>query len=328
MWKGGRHVQVDVAETQHADAGHRGHGLPAVRGKGAVPRGRTALVADIATNLQMYAGMRALGLVFGGLLVLAHQTIAEASPVQWPRGALGWVLAFVGYDLLFYWAHRLSHAWDWLFAAHAVHHQGPHMNWSLGLRQSWIHAYLVAPVFWPLAALGASASLVLGVAIVSSLYQLVIHTEGVGRLPWPIELVFNTPAHHRVHHALGHKPSNHGAVLIVWDRLFGTFVDENEPTREYGIPGGYIGPSSLRAQLAPIQRWLGRTVRGTSTVVVRPRLLLGWATVNLALALVVRHALADETLWVRLGAAVLVLGSLALASRGSSRLDCDLRCDS
>ena len=144
-----------------------------------------------------------------------------------------WASCYLGYDLLYYWYHRLSHEVNAGWASHVVHHQSEEYNLTVALRQSAI------PVSWvfylPLALVGFPPQMFLVVSTIDTLYQFWIHTRLVGRLG-PLEWVLNTPSHHRVHH--GRNPRyidrNHGGTLIVWDRLFGTFAEEREEP-VYGI---------------------------------------------------------------------------------------------
>ncbi len=281
----------------------------AVRGSG--PH-RAAVADEVAANLQSYAGLRLTGLLITVATLQLYDSICAFAAFEIPSGLGTWLLVFVAFDFLFYWAHRLSHSNRWLWASHAVHHQGRFMNWSLAVRQSWTHAHLIWPIFLPLAVLGVPSTTLYSVAMVSSVYQLVIHTERVTRLPWPIEFLFSTPAHHRVHHHRSGRSCNHGAVFIIWDRLFGTFALETVPRQsEYGIEGGYVGTDAFLAQWAPVARVLGRPRPSGD----RRRPHLGWAVVNLALALVARQALVETPLGVRLGVVAVLFASIALASR-------------
>ena len=149
-----------------------------------------------------------------------------------------WVLLFVLDDLTFYWHHRLSHEIRVLWAAHVNHHSSEYMNYGTALRQSWteqIYKY----VFWLyLPVLGFDPMAILIMVSINLIYQFLPHTELIGKLPRPIEFIFNTPSHHRVHHAsnIRYLDRNHGGILIIWDRLFGTFAEEraDEPP-VYGI---------------------------------------------------------------------------------------------
>lgn len=145
-------------------------------------------------------------------------------------------LLFLGEDLCYYAFHRTHHHVRLLWAAHVHHHSSRHFNLSTALRQPWLTP-LTGPWFWlPLALVGFTPPMILTAQAVSLLYQFWIHTEVIRMLPAPLEWVLNTPSHHRVHH--GKNPlyldRNHGGVLIIWDRMFGTFQAEAEPVR-YGL---------------------------------------------------------------------------------------------
>ncbi|MFO0550179.1 MAG: sterol desaturase family protein [Polyangiaceae bacterium] len=150
-------------------------------------------------------------------------------------GAGAWVLLFFTEDFCYYWFHRASHEVRCLWAAHVNHHSSKHYNLSTALRQSWTTPF-TAPLFWlPLPLLGFAPWMVFTQQAISLLYQFWIHTEALDKLG-PFEWVFNTPSHHRVHHAKNteYLDKNHGGILIIWDRLFGTFAAERTKPR-YGL---------------------------------------------------------------------------------------------
>jgi len=155
-----------------------------------------------------------------------------------PLTAASAVGLFLGQDFLYYWFHRASHRARWLWAAHVVHHSSERLNLSTAFRQSLMYPVAGMWVFWlPLAAIGFNPHHILLVVSANLAYQFFVHTQAVDRLG-PLEWIFNTPSHHRVHHARNPRyiDRNYGGVLIVWDRLFGTFVPENrEEAPEYGI---------------------------------------------------------------------------------------------
>jgi sterol desaturase/sphingolipid hydroxylase (fatty acid hydroxylase superfamily) len=135
--------------------------------------------------------------------------------------------------------HRSSHRIRWFWAAHVVHHSSERMNFSTAMRQNATNIFNGMWLFYvPLALIGFNPVWI-GVAYALSLvYQFFIHTTLVGKLPGWVETVFNTPSHHRVHHGRnpGYIDRNYGGTLIVWDRLFGTFVAEDEQAPpDYGI---------------------------------------------------------------------------------------------
>ncbi len=154
-----------------------------------------------------------------------------ATPAAWT-----WVVLFFAEDFCYYWFHRSHHELRVLWAAHVNHHSSQYFNLSTALRQPWFTPF-TGPIFWlPLALLGFAPERILTAQAVSLLYQFFIHTEAIDKLPRAIEWLFNTPSHHRVHHGknLLYLDRNHGGVLIIWDRLFGTFTQERERVI-YGI---------------------------------------------------------------------------------------------
>lgn len=141
-----------------------------------------------------------------------------------------WIFALVGQDFFYYWAHRLSHEVNILWAAHVVHHQSEEYNLTVALRQSAFQGLFTQFVYFPLAILGIPPLHFFVAGQISLLYQFWIHTEVIGKMGW-FEKIFNTPSHHRVHHAINPQyiDKNHGGTLIIWDKLFGTFAEEKEP---------------------------------------------------------------------------------------------------
>lgn len=145
------------------------------------------------------------------------------SATQWYT----WVIAIVGVDLLFYAYHRTAHRVRLIWATHQAHHSSEYFNFATALRQKWNNSGEI--VMWiPLPLLGVPPWMVFFSFSVSLVYQFWIHTERIGTLPRPIEFVFNTPSHHRVHHGMDqlYLDRNYGGILIIWDRLFGTFQPE------------------------------------------------------------------------------------------------------
>jgi sterol desaturase/sphingolipid hydroxylase (fatty acid hydroxylase superfamily) len=142
----------------------------------------------------------------------------------------GWLLALVGYDFCYYWQHRTGHRVALFWAAHVVHHQSQDYNLSTALRQPSTYPFLNWVFYIPMALAGVPPLVFAVVALVDLLYQFWVHTEHVGRLGW-FDRWFCSPSNHRVHHAVndGYLDRNYGGILIVWDRLFGTFREEDEP---------------------------------------------------------------------------------------------------
>ena len=139
-----------------------------------------------------------------------------------------WVLLFLGEEFYYYWMHRADHRIRWMWATHAVHHSSNQFVLANAYRLGWTQQISGAAVFMaPLVLLGFPPAMVLAALAANLLYQFWIHTELIGRLG-PLEWVLNTPRHHRVHHARNsaYLDRNYGGVLIVFDRLFGTFAEE------------------------------------------------------------------------------------------------------
>jgi sterol desaturase/sphingolipid hydroxylase (fatty acid hydroxylase superfamily) len=151
------------------------------------------------------------------------------------EGVVGWAAALAGWDFIYYWNHRLMHEVRALWAIHVVHHSSERYNLSTALRQPVADVFGVFVPYGFLATLGVRPRLIAHARGVNLLYQYWIHTDAIRRLG-AAEEVLNTPSHHRVHHGANGKyiDRNHGSILIVWDRLFGTFQREEEPV-VYGL---------------------------------------------------------------------------------------------
>src|SRR5689334_20239456 len=171
------------------------------------------------------------------LVVIAiYAGLYELSPLRMPADRWWtYVLLFFADDLAYYWFHRIHHEVRVFWASHVVHHSSQHYNLSTALRQTWV-PMTYFPFWLPLLAVGFPPWMVLLAQSWSLIYQFFLHTERVRRLPRPLEAVLNTPSHHRVHHGSNevYLDKNYGGILIVWDRLFGTFEPEGERVR-YGL---------------------------------------------------------------------------------------------
>ena len=141
----------------------------------------------------------------------------------------GWLIALVLYDFLYYWNHRMGHEVNVLWAAHVVHHQSQQYNLSTALRQPSSYALLSWLFYLPMAVLGVPPLVFVVVGLIDLLYQFWVHTEQVRRLGW-FDRWFCAPSNHRVHHAVNdpYLDKNYGGILIIWDRLFGTFKEEDD----------------------------------------------------------------------------------------------------
>ena len=138
-------------------------------------------------------------------------------------------LAVLGWDAIYYWNHRFNHESRWLWAMHVVHHSSEHYNLSTALRQPVAEGLTMSVPYGLLALAGVRPSVIENARALNLIYQFWIHTEAVQSIGW-LENVLNTPSHHRVHHGTNRQylDRNHGSILILWDRLFGTFEREQE----------------------------------------------------------------------------------------------------
>jgi alkylglycerol monooxygenase len=156
--------------------------------------------------------------------------------LQLERSWIYWLALVLLVDLAYYWAHRMSHEINLFWGGHVVHHQSEEYNLSVALRQSSLQVVWTFGFSLPIAFLGFRTEDFVLISALNTLYQFWIHTEAIGKFPKWIEFIFNTPSHHRVHHGRDPKyiDKNHAGALIIWDRMFGTFQEEEEkPT--YGI---------------------------------------------------------------------------------------------
>ncbi len=190
---------------------------------------KTYETKDAFSSIAMGLGNVFLGFLSKGLVLLSFFWIYEnfrffTIPVTW----WSFVLIFFADDIAYYWFHRISHSSRLFWASHVIHHSSQHYNLSTALRQTWSGGFY-SFIFWLwLPLLGFHPGMILLQMSISLLYQFWIHTEAIDKLPKWFEAVMNTPSHHRVHH--GSNPlyldRNHAGILIIWDRLFGTFQPE------------------------------------------------------------------------------------------------------
>ena len=187
------------------------------------------LLPDTAASLSMGLGNVFIGLITKAMVfsifTFVHRFAIFNIGYQW----WAWALVFFADDFSYYWFHRISHECRFFWASHVVHHSSQRYNLGTALRQTWTGTFM-SWIFWlwmPL--VGFPPLMVLTMQAVSLLYQFWIHTELVRHMG-PLEKVMNTPSHHRVHHGTNHTylDRNHAGILIVWDRMFGTFVPEEE----------------------------------------------------------------------------------------------------
>ncbi|HCS26363.1 MAG TPA: sterol desaturase family protein [Spongiibacteraceae bacterium] len=206
-------------------------------------RGRTGMFrrGDIVTNLSLGASYQAVEMLYHVIFLGAALAFAYQFRLTTIEMSLGmWAVLLFAQEFFYYWFHRGSHRIRWFWCAHVVHHSSEHMNLSTAMRQSMTYSLNFSQIFWlPLILIGFPPTAVMVAYSINLAYQYFVHTEAVGKLSPLVEGIFNTPSHHRAHH--GRNPiyidKNYGGILIIWDRLFGTFQPElSEQPVEYGIP--------------------------------------------------------------------------------------------
>ena len=194
---------------------------------------------DSAASLTMGIGNVVTGALLGGLIYSATWVVYENRIMTLPFTWWVYVLCFFADDLCYYWFHRIAHERRWFWAGHVIHHSSQHYNLTTALRQTWTSVLAGGWIFaLPMALVGfhpAMAALFGGISLV---YQFWIHTEAINKFPRWFEAVMNTPSHHRVHHATNARylDANYAGVLIIWDKMFGTFIPETDEEKpKYGI---------------------------------------------------------------------------------------------
>jgi sterol desaturase/sphingolipid hydroxylase (fatty acid hydroxylase superfamily) len=195
---------------------------------------------DTATSLLMGLGSNIAGLLTGAAIVAVVIWVWRHRIFDIPMTAWwAWVAIFFIEDFTYYWFHRLSHERRFWWASHVNHHSSQHYNLATALRQTWTGGVAGTWLLWlPMALFGFPPAMIAIQKGISLVYQYWIHTEAITKLPRWFEAVFNTPSHHRVHHARNPRylDANYAGILIIWDRLFGTYIPETEaePPR-YGL---------------------------------------------------------------------------------------------
>lgn len=200
------------------------------RGEAVLGYEKRDTIASLGTGIVSVLTVGVMGL---GVTALAEWM--HAHRLLTLEGWKAWAVGMIAWDFAYYWLHRFEHSVRLLWATHVSHHSSERYNFSTALRQPWLpwFSFVMLP---PIALLGVEPWVILTCGGINLIYQFFVHTEAVGKLPAPIEWVFNTPSHHRVHHGIDPEyiDKNHAGVFIVWDRLFGTFAEERkEPS--YGL---------------------------------------------------------------------------------------------
>lgn len=191
---------------------------------------------DIINNIGLGIGQQALDVFLKIYIISGYKLIYDLYRVTTiPVNVYTGILLFILIDLSYYWFHRCAHFINLLWGTHIVHHQSEEFNFSVALRQSWFDNVFNFFFYIPLAFIGFDDMLFFALFSINTIYQFLIHTKTIKSLGF-FEIFLNTPSHHRVHHGknVEYIDKNFGGVLIIWDKIFGTFIPENESVI-YGV---------------------------------------------------------------------------------------------
>ena len=213
---------------------------------------------------------------------LGPATVQQFADWQWHKDHWWvWIICLFGQDFAFYWHHRLSHEIRILWSAHVNHHSSTNINFATALRQSWTELLYKDVWYIPLALLGFHPLMIATLHQLNLIYQYWPHTEAIGKLGW-YEKIFNTASHHRVHHATNVKylDKNYGGIFIIWDRMLGTFQeeDEKEPCI-YGLTKNIHSYNLLEITFHELKA-IARDVRNAPTVKAKMNYMFnspGWS---------------------------------------------------
>jgi sterol desaturase/sphingolipid hydroxylase (fatty acid hydroxylase superfamily) len=192
---------------------------------------------DAGTNIALGFGSIVFGFVLGFIQAFFYDAVYRIAPFQMPMNAWwAWTILLFVDDFAYYWFHRFSHEIRFFWNFHVVHHSSNQYNLSVAVRQSWFSGVAHWIFYLPAALVGFPLWAFVTMHGLNLLYQFWIHTKLVKKLPAFLEYILNTPSHHRVHHGINNPylDKNYAGIFIIWDRMFGTFVEETETPR-YGI---------------------------------------------------------------------------------------------
>lgn len=211
---------------------------------------------ETASNFLIFAGMQLVKPLSAAWTLLALGWLYQFRLWTIPNTVWSIPLAVLVVDFFYYWRHRLSHEIPLLWTLHNVHHSSPWMNLTTSMRLNWLSGFLTPLFFFPVVLMGFSVEAIALFMLLNLFYQFFLHTESITKIPF-VEGWINTPSAHRVHH--GSNPlyidKNHGGILMVWDRMFGTYQEETEEV-VYGITTGFMGHNPLKAVFGPLWDYL------------------------------------------------------------------------
>lgn len=195
---------------------------------------------DTWASLSVFIGFQLSKVITSGYFLVVMEFISRFKIIRLNESALTFIVTFLLVDLIYYWYHRLSHRYRFLWAFHFTHHTGQQFNLLTAYRLNWF-SFIITPLFViPLAIFGFPVSYIAISLVLNLFYQFFLHTEMVPRIPF-LEGFINTPSAHRVHHAYNEKylNKNFSGVFAFWDVLFKTYEPETE-TPKYGLKSGFV----------------------------------------------------------------------------------------
>lgn len=221
------------------------------------------IILDSIANVITFGAFIVIEYILGLLVVtkLYFWVHHNLSLVHLPPNIATILGAILLADFAYYWDHRMMHRIGIGWATHTVHHSSEHFNMSVAYRFGPLDAVFPILFSLPIVMLGFDPLLVLSAEIFVQVYQTLLHTEIIGKLPKPIEYIFNTPSHHRVHHGSNRQywDKNYAGILIIWDRMLGTFEPEVETVR-YGISEPLNSVNPIKVFFHGITRFYKRLI--------------------------------------------------------------------
>ncbi len=222
------------------------------------------LILDSIANVITFGGFFLVEITLG-LLAVTKLYYWVYQNISLPHLELNWVTIICCVllaDFAYYWEHRMMHRIGIGWATHTVHHSSPHFNMSVAYRFGPLDAIMPVLFSLPVVMLGFDPILVLLSEVFVQVFQTLLHTEIIGKLTKPVEFIFNTPSHHRVHHGSNHQywDKNYAGILIIWDRMLGTFEPEKEKV-VYGISEPINTTNPIKVFFHGLQRLYKKTTR-------------------------------------------------------------------
>lgn len=207
---------------------------------------------DSLANFFIFIGgnfLRPLNIAFAYLLFNA---LTPFRLFEFSNTWVMWTGAFIGVEFMYYWYHRISHEVKIFWTLHHTHHSSPWFNYSTAIRINWLDKFVGLTIYIPLILIGFSPVTITTLLVLNLIFQLFLHTELIGQLKW-LEGILNTPSAHRVHHGKNEEylDKNYGGILMIWDRIFGTYQPEKAKV-VFGVTTGFIGHNPFKILFKPL----------------------------------------------------------------------------